>query len=86
MCLFNLLKEVEKLGYEILTYEEVREEFGLNPENIDKVFFGKKIDNKYYFMYNPLHKDLKKRLLNFVNKHCIKKNNVILFSKYKKEA
>ena len=38
MYLFNLLKEVEKLGYEILTYEEAREELGIEPKNIDKMF------------------------------------------------
>ena len=50
MYLFNLLKEVEKLGYIILTYEEAREELGVIPENVSKVYFTLICENKKYLI------------------------------------
>ena len=66
MYLFNLLKEVEKLGYEILTYEEAREELGIEPKNIDKIYFYFVLENKLYFIFNNSIKNINKYISIFL--------------------
>lgn len=68
MYLFNLLKEVEKLGYEILTYEEAREELGIEPKNIDKIYFYFVLENKLYFIFNNSIKNINKYISIFLKK------------------
>lgn len=68
MYLFNLLKEVEKLGYIILTYEEAREELGIEPENIDKIYFYFVLENKLYFIFNNSIKNINKYISIFLKK------------------
>ena len=82
MCLFNLLKEVEKLGYEILTYEEAREELGIEPLENDEVFTTYQFCYNRYFIFNiEKSKNILNKGLKLFLKKYKKKNNIIKFEK-----
>ncbi len=84
MCLFNLLKEVEKLGYEILTYEEAREELGIEPLENDEVFTTYQFCYNRYFIFNiEKSKNILNKGLKLFLKKYKKKNNIIKFEKRK---
>ena len=84
MCLFNLLKEVEKLGYTILTYEEAREELGIEPLENDEVFTTYQFCYNRYFIFNiEKSKNILNKGLKLFLKKYKKKNNIIKFEKRK---
>ena len=84
MYLFNLLKEVEKLGYEILTYEEAREELGIEPLENDEVFTTYQFCYNRYFIFNiEKSKNILNKGLKLFLKKYKKKNNIIKFEKRK---
>ena len=84
MYLFNLLKEVEKLGYIILTYEEAREELDIIPEKVDETFITYQFCFKRYFIINIKNSEKKliERINLFLKKYKIK-NNIFKFKKRK---
>ena len=84
MYLFNLLKEVEKLGYTILTYEEAREELGIEPLENDEVFTTYQFCYNRYFIFNiEKSKNILNKGLKLFLKKYKKKNNIIKFEKRK---
>lgn len=72
MNLFTILKEVEKLGYIILTYEEAREELGVIPENVSKVYFTLICKNKKYLIFDKKENEINFALQVFLKREKIK--------------
>lgn len=66
MDLFQMLKEVEKLGYEILTYEEAKEELGVIPENVDEIYFYFDLEETSYFILNISKEEIKQHISIFL--------------------
>ena len=80
MNLFIILKEVEKLGYIILTYEEAREELGIMPEEVANYCVSLLINNKKYFVFKNTSEEVKENIIEFLKNNKLKKIKNTLYS------
>lgn len=74
ITLLSLLKQVERLGYIVITYDEAKEILQIKPFEIANYYFTYFLGYKKYFVYNNYGniKELKRRILLFL-KGSIKK-------------
>ena len=73
MNLFDLLFEVKKLGYEILTYEEAREQLSIEPEEFGEYYISLLVDDKKYFIFKNSSEEVKVFILEFFKNDKFKK-------------
>ena len=80
ITLFSLLKEIEKMGYIVLTYEEAEHQLGIKPNKFGKNYVFLEIDNKYYLFINEISINSKIFIFEYIKNDKLKKIKNTLYS------
>lgn len=80
MSFFMLLKEVEKLGYTVLTYEEAKEQLKITPEEFGGEYIFLSLNNKKYLLLNNISQNTKIFITEFLKSNKLKKIKNTLYS------
>ncbi len=80
ITLLSLLKEIERMGYTVLTYEEAECQLGIKPNEFGKNYVFVEIDNKYYLFLNEISINSKTSISEYIRNDKLKKIKNILYS------